>query len=214
MVPWNILSIMNQMATAFAALPKRGAKVGPSTFCRSPASACRAEDAQPDDRQQDKIDGRHGGGGKHRARHVAVRIDGLTDMTGGGFESRSGEPDQIETGHGAGDFAEEAVKGSGEMEGRGLMPVDMPGEDRDQSGEERQRRRTDGDRNDQTGHPAHAAQVDRHKEEHQPAGQHRERARAADTTRGSPRPTAARSARRWGPIPTSSRRRSGWPGPG
>ena len=34
-VPWNILSIMNQMAAALAPAPNRGAKVGPSTSAKS-----------------------------------------------------------------------------------------------------------------------------------------------------------------------------------
>ena len=34
-VPWNMLSMMNQMAAALPKLPSSGAKVGPSTVARS-----------------------------------------------------------------------------------------------------------------------------------------------------------------------------------
>ena len=36
-VPWNMLSIMNQIAVARAPWPKSGAKVGPRLFCNSPS---------------------------------------------------------------------------------------------------------------------------------------------------------------------------------
>ena len=39
MVPWNIFSIMNQIAAALAALPKSGANVGPRVCARSPPRA-------------------------------------------------------------------------------------------------------------------------------------------------------------------------------
>ena len=39
MMFWSILNTMNQMAHARAPLPTSGAKVGPSTWARSPASA-------------------------------------------------------------------------------------------------------------------------------------------------------------------------------
>ncbi len=51
MVPWNMLSMMNQIAAALPKLPSNGAKVGPSTVARSVAELLGAENAQPDDRQ-------------------------------------------------------------------------------------------------------------------------------------------------------------------
>ena len=37
-VPWNMLSMMNQIAAALPKLPSSGAKVGPSTVARSSPS--------------------------------------------------------------------------------------------------------------------------------------------------------------------------------
>ena len=110
-VPWNMLNIMNQMAAALPKLPSSGAKVGPSTSARSLPELLGAEHAEPDDRQDDEIDARHGGAGEHGARHVAVGIDRLADVAGGGLEGRRGEADQIEAGHHRGQIAEPAFEG-------------------------------------------------------------------------------------------------------
>ena len=48
-VPWNMLSMMNQIAAALPKLPSSGAKVGPEHGGQILAQRLGAEHAEPDD---------------------------------------------------------------------------------------------------------------------------------------------------------------------
>ncbi len=102
---------MNQIAAALPKLPSSGANVGPSTKRQILAKLPRTENAEPHDRQNNKVDARHGAALASIARGtIAIGVDHLADVTGCRFERRRGKADQIETRHHRRDVAEPAGK--------------------------------------------------------------------------------------------------------
>jgi hypothetical protein len=76
-------SLMNQMAAALPKLPRSGAKVGAKHRGEVVSERLRTKHAEPNHRESDEIHSRHGGGGEHGARQVAVRINRLADVAVG-----------------------------------------------------------------------------------------------------------------------------------
>ena len=98
----------------------------------------RAEGAEPHDRQHDEVERGDSRGGEDRAGHLALVVARLAHVARRGLEGRSSEPDQVEPRHGAGDHAERAVEGQGQVESRGPLPVHLAGDHGDDRGHERQ----------------------------------------------------------------------------
>jgi len=114
---------MNQMAAALPKLPRSGAKVGAKHRGEVVSERLRTKHAEPNHRESNEIHPRHGGGGEHGARQVAVRINRLADVAGGRVEGRSGKPDQVKTGHDRSEFAEPAFEGRRQMIVEGLRSI-------------------------------------------------------------------------------------------
>ena len=99
-----------------------------------------SEHAEKDDGQHDEVHARHRRAREHRARDVARRIDRFAGVTCCGLECRRREPDEIQPGHQRGEGAEPALEWRRELKRRREVPVDVPGDDRHERGQERKNR--------------------------------------------------------------------------
>jgi len=78
------------MAAARAAVPEERREGRPEGLHEIAFQGWRSQDAKPEDRQHQEVERRHGPAGEHGARHRALGINHLPDMTGGGFEGWCG----------------------------------------------------------------------------------------------------------------------------
>ena len=96
-------------------------------------------------------------------------------MTGGCLESKSGEPNEVEAGHGAREGPKEAAERALEVERARLLPVDVSRDHRYKRRSECQSRRTSRNREGDPGYPPDTEQVDDGKNDPERSRQDRDR---------------------------------------
>ena len=116
-----------------------------------------AEDAQPDDGEDDEVDGGHAARRPHGPGLVAPRPAQLAGEAGGGLEGRGRAADQVEAGHHAGEGAERPGERGLEVEGEGLVPRDVSRERRHHARDEGQ---GEGGQGERLGHPDRPPQAE------------------------------------------------------